>query len=200
MHAVSAQTIQQTFRRPVEVALIAVLLVPALIAAANVALALQPTDLSALPSTEEHQLIELTNRERLSHNRSALRYNSQLRDAAMAKATDILKYDYFEHTSPQGKTPWVFIDQAGYSYIRAGENLAIDFKNSDSIVPAWMQSPTHRANILKDEYEEIGIAAVTGDFNGRKTTVVVQMFGSKPFSTQSITKTVVNSITSPLPF
>lgn len=200
MHAVSAQTIQQTFRRPVEVVMVAVLLVPVLVAASNVALALQPTDLAAQPSSEERQLIESTNRERLSHNQPALRYNSQLRDAAMAKATDILKHDYFEHTSPQGKTPWAFIDQAGYHYVRAGENLAIDFNDSNAIVPAWMKSPTHRANILKSEYEEIGIAAVTGNYNGRETTVVVQMFGSKPFSTQSITKTVVDSITSPLPF
>jgi uncharacterized protein YkwD len=200
MYATTTQTIQQTLRRPVEVALVAVLLVPAMLAATNVALALQPANTAALPSNEERQLIEFTNQERVNHNQPVLRYNSQLRDAAMAKAADILEKDYFEHTSPQGKTPWVFIDQAGYSYLRAGENLAIDFKDSNDVVPAWMKSPTHRANILKDDYEEVGIAAVTGDYNGHKTTVVVQMFGSKPFSTQSITKTVVDSITSPLPF
>jgi hypothetical protein len=70
---------------------------------------------------------------------------------------------------------------AGYQYEYAGENLAKNFLFSDGVVTAWMNSPTHRDNILKREYTEVGYAIVNGTLNGEQTTLVVQMFG-KPAS------------------
>jgi hypothetical protein len=86
--------------------------------------------------------------------------------------------NYWAHFSPQGKSPWDFIVGAGYTYTLAGENLAKNFNDSVGVVDAWMNSPSHRENLLKPGYKEIGFAVVNGTLNGEETTLVVQMFGA----------------------
>ena len=122
-------------------------------------------------------LISMTNSARVSNGLKPYSVNSALNLSAYAKAQDMLKYDYFEHYSPQGKSPWIFIKNAGYTYTFAGENLAINFNDSSATFKAWMASPTHRSNILDKDFKEIGMAAVTSEYHGKMTTVVVQHFG-----------------------
>lgn len=153
----------------------------------NVTIYLQPAKAYQSPSVDEQYLLNLINQERTSRGLSALTYNNQLHEAAQAKAEDMLKNGYFEHISPSGKTPWIFIKTAGYDYLKAGENLAIDFTSVKGPVEGWMNSPTHRANILKADYEETGIAEVKGTYQGRETTIVVEEFGTKPFSLRALT-------------
>jgi hypothetical protein len=86
--------------------------------------------------------------------------------------------NYWSHVSPSGKSPWEFFKESGYNYSVAGENLAKDFGDSSSVVSAWMNSPTHKANIINNKYKEIGIGVVDGVLNGMKTTLVVQHFAS----------------------
>ena len=86
--------------------------------------------------------------------------------------------NYWAHNSPKGKTPWSFIVNAGYHYTLAGENLAKNFDTSQGVVNAWMASSTHRDNIVKPGYTDIGFAVVNGVLNGEETTLVVQMFGA----------------------
>lgn len=124
-------------------------------------------------------LISLANSARAAAGVHQLTTNSALSSSAYAKAKDMLKYDYFAHTSPQGKTPWSFIKGAGYSYIYAGENLAIDFSSTTAVHNAWMASSSHRSNILDTDFTEIGIAVISGEFQGRNTMVVVQHFGAR---------------------
>lgn len=128
--------------------------------------------------TENSIAISLTNEERIDHGLTPLQSNRTLEKAALAKANDMLENQYFDHISPTGTTPWVFIKESGYRYNYAGENLAIDFSNLEDTHQAWMKSPTHRANILEPHYRDIGIATITGEFQGRTTTITVQMFGS----------------------
>ena len=90
---------------------------------------------------------------------------------------------YWAHTAPDGKEPWDFMSEAGYSYQVAGENLARDFSTTSAMVAAWMASPTHRANIMNGRYTEIGIAVINGTLEGVETTLVVQMFGTPRSST-----------------
>ena len=85
--------------------------------------------------------------------------------------------NYWAHNSPSGKTPWDFIIGAGYKYLYAGENLAKNFSDSDGVVQAWMESPSHRENLMRSQYDEIGFAIVNGRLEGEETTLVVQMFG-----------------------
>jgi len=126
-------------------------------------------------STED--IVSLTNEERSKHNRSTLKLNSKLSLAAEAKARDMFAKNYWAHNSPDGLEPWDFIDDTGYRYFSAGENLAKDFNHSNSVVKAWMDSPSHRENLLSDAFSEIGVAVVNGELNNFETTLVVQMFG-----------------------
>lgn len=124
------------------------------------------------------QLLSMTNNKRAEAGLPPLTYNAQLAQAAAGKAADMFAKGYWAHVSPDGKTPWEFIKGAGYSYSVAGENLAKNFQNSGGVVDAWMGSPSHRENIMKSNYKEVGFAVVNGVLNGEETTLVVQMFGT----------------------
>lgn len=123
-------------------------------------------------------VVEDTNQERQSLGLGELKSNEALRKAAQAKADDMAKNGYFAHQSPDGKTPWYWIDQTGYTYRAAGENLAVNFDYSRDVVNAWMNSPTHKANIVKSKYQDIGIGIAEGFYQGRPTVFVVQLFGT----------------------
>ncbi len=124
------------------------------------------------------QIIDLTNKKRAENGLSSLSQNQQLNEAAAGKAADMLANDYWAHNSPTGKTPWVFISAAGYKYVFAGENLARDFGDATSVVNAWMDSPSHRSNLLDKNFKDIGVAVASGKLGGHEGTLVVQMFGS----------------------
>lgn len=124
------------------------------------------------------EVIALTNAQRVQAGDNAVVENKILNAAAQAKADDMAAKGYFAHVGPGGKEPWVWIQDAGYSYQYAGENLAVRFDESADVVNAWMASPTHRANIVKPVYTEIGIGVASGMFEGSPATFVVQYFGT----------------------
>jgi|CXWL01.1.fsa_nt_gi uncharacterized protein YkwD len=124
-------------------------------------------------------VIDLTNKERQKSGQTILSENKALDEAAAAKAADMFAKNYWAHNAPDGTEPWAFIINSGYSYLHAGENLARDFRDPQSVVVAWMNSPSHKANLLSPKYQEIGIAVMDGKINGIETTLVVQMFGTK---------------------
>jgi len=124
------------------------------------------------------ELLNLTNKKRAALGLSELRLNEKLSLAASKKAQDMFSHNYWSHTSPEGKTPWGFVTSSGYHYTIAGENLAKNFSDSSGVVEAWMTSQTHKDNIIKPGYRDIGFAIVNGILNGEETTLVVQMFGA----------------------
>jgi len=132
------------------------------------------------------KVIELANMDRKEKGIQEFSENEKLSRAAAEKAEDMILNNYFSHTSPQGVTPWHWIEKEGYDYNYAGENLAMDFVTAEKMNEAWMASPTHRANILNEKYKEIGVAVKEGVINGHETIVVVQMFGSGDKSTSSV--------------
>lgn len=123
-------------------------------------------------------IADLTNTDRRSNNVTELTVNPTLQAIAQSKANDMAEKGYFAHTSPEGKSPWYWFKQGGYAFTYAGENLAVDFSDSADVERAWMNSPTHRANLLNDKFTEIGVATAVGTFEGRQTTFVVQEFGA----------------------
>src|SRR3989344_3697523 len=135
------------------------------------------------------EIVQLTNVKRQADGLSVLRLDSQLSSAALAKASDMFARDYWAHVSPIGTQPWFFITQSGYSYRYAGENLARDFSDPQSIVNAWINSPTHRENLLSSKYQDIGVAVIDGQLGGQETTLVVQLFGTKLSSAQAVSQT-----------
>lgn len=120
----------------------------------------------------------LSNQERTARGLPAYSLNSQLNQAAQAKAQDMFAKNYWAHTAPDGTQPWAFIAAAGYSYSLAGENLAKDFNTSAGVVSGWMNSPAHQANVLSSSYKDVGYAVVNGTLLGAQTTLVVAMYAA----------------------
>jgi len=133
-------------------------------------------------------LFDLTNQKRQSEHLPLFSVNPKLEEAARMKANDMLSNQYFDHISPRGITPWHWIDQAGYAFSYAGENLAVDFTETQDVENALLSSPLHRANILNTYFTEIGIATLEGVFEGQQTTLVVEMFG-RPKTQKKIAQT-----------
>lgn len=130
-------------------------------------------------SISSDELLAVTNRYRTEQGLTPLTMNSQLAQAAQAKATDMYQKNYWAHFAPDGSTsPWGFIRGSGYSYLYAGENLAKGYTNSEDVVKAWMNSQSHRENMLSKNYKDIGFAIVPGMLEGEDTVLVVEMFGS----------------------
>ena len=119
----------------------------------------------------------LVNQERIERGLNPLASNDKLQTAAQWKADDMIEKDYWEHFH-NGKSPWQWMNEAGYDYLDAGENLAIDFSELELVHQAWMNSPTHKENIINPKYKEIGIGIASGDFEGHETIIVVQIFGN----------------------
>ena len=124
-------------------------------------------------------IIEWTNIQRGNYNLPPLSENTNLDKAANIKMQDMFKNQYFAHTSPSGDMgAGELAEGAGYQFIIIGENLAMgNFANDEEVVQAWMDSPGHRENILNPKYQEIGVAAGKGTFEGKNTWIAVQIFG-----------------------
>lgn len=129
-------------------------------------------------SISPDEIVRLTNEKRAEAGLSKLILNKTLSEAASIKGRDMINKDYWAHVAPDGTEPWFFLNKVGYKYKYAGENLARDFSDASSVVEAWMESSTHKDNILNPKYKEIGIGVVEGDLAGIDTTIIVQFFGA----------------------
>jgi len=123
-------------------------------------------------------LYVLTNEARASNGVGKLEVSSRLEAVAQLKLADMFQDNYFAHTSPSGVDPWVWFGKANYDYKLAGENLAMSFMSSDEVVRAWLNSESHKKNMLLSEFKETGIAVGSGMINGQQTVAVVQVFGT----------------------
>jgi hypothetical protein len=141
-------------------------------------------------------LLTETNAARAKNSLAPLAMNQELNQAAQAKASNMLAVGYWSHNAPDGTTPWAFVENAGYKYIDAGENLARGFNTTDAIMTAWMESPSHRANVLGQDYTEVGFAAVNGRLDGRQTTLVVAMY-ARPIGVPSTGEATTRTNASP---
>lgn len=130
-----------------------------------------------LPATD---VILETNIQRRANGLGPLTENSKLNAAADFKMRDMFARQYFNHYGPN-QTSGIpeLLARFDYKYLAAGENLALgDFKNANELVVGWMASPGHRANILNGTYQEIGVAVGCEVFQGRRTIIAVQIFGT----------------------
>jgi len=130
-------------------------------------------------------LENFVNQTRQSLGLKPLSENAKLNQAAQLKAENMVQDQYFNHTSPSGVSPWFWFSQAGYKYKYAGENLAIGFYDSQEVYNAWLNSPSHKANIINPNYTDVGTAVLSG-FGQNNTIVVVQEFAS-PLPAKAVT-------------
>lgn len=110
----------------------------------------------------------LLNRERTTRGLPALRENGLLTAASLAHSQDMVQRRYFEHTSPDGRDVQQRLRDLGYARgvsASSGENIAYGFgakSTPAAIVRIWMNSPSHRADILRPAFTEIGIGIAAG--------------------------------------
>lgn len=114
----------------------------------------------------EDEVISLVNKERTSRGLQALTKNEVLANLARLKSQDMIDKDYFDHQSPTYGSPFEMLKSFGVSYHNAGENIAQGQTTASRVMEGWMSSPGHRENILKEEYQEIGVG-MAKDSNGR---------------------------------
>jgi len=123
-------------------------------------------------SSDEQEVLNLINQQRKNAGLSELQFDSELQKVARLKAQDMVKNNYFSHTSPTYGSPFDMIKQYGITYKTAGENIAGNSTNKGA-VDAWMTSAGHKANILNSAYNYTGIGVVSSDKYGK---IYVQMF------------------------
>lgn len=135
--------------------------------------------LSYATSISSTDLLQDTNQQRVNNGDQPLKLSDKLVQAAQAKANDMASRNYWSHNTPEGSPPWIFVDKAGYNYQKAGENLAYGFATSADTVTGWMNSPSHRENLLDKSFTDVGFGyanAVNYQNNGPET-IVVAMYG-----------------------
>ncbi|SDT18067.1 uncharacterized protein, YkwD family [Paenibacillaceae bacterium GAS479] len=114
------------------------------------------------------QVVSIVNQERAKQGLGALASDAALSKVAMDKAKDMYVNNYFSHTSPTYGSPFDMMAANGIKYNTAGENIAKGQRTPEEVMKAWMESPGHKANIMKSSYTSIGVAYHNG--------VWVQMF------------------------
>ncbi|WP_067537825.1 CAP domain-containing protein [Nocardia crassostreae] len=120
-------------------------------------------------------VIELTNRERTGAGLPPLAPDPLLTRVAQAHSADMVARDFYSHTCPDGSRPWDRAVAAGCARRMIGENIANGYPAPAEVVTGWMNSPGHRANILKPDFTHVGVGLAGG---GRNGTYWTQLFGA----------------------
>ncbi|NJL07762.1 MAG: calcium-binding protein [Methylacidiphilales bacterium] len=139
------------------------------------------------PSAEEQYLLELINAERAKAGAQPLAFNSNLNDAAEAHSKWMIATDTFSHTGSGGSSAGDRMKAAGYKFSGSwawGENIAwattrapVGYQDEVLLLHTnLMNSSGHRANILNDNYREVGLGIEVGDYGGRDSMFVTEDF------------------------
>ncbi|GHC49741.1 CAP domain-containing protein [Streptomyces cinnamoneus] len=112
-------------------------------------------------SSAAHLVLALVNAERAKAGCRPLRASGTLTRLAQSFSDDMARRGFFDHTDPDGRTPW---DRAGKRGIKnlGGENIARGHPDARTVMDAWMRSSGHRANILNCDYKSIGVGVHHG--------------------------------------
>lgn len=126
-------------------------------------------------NTNEQEVFDLINNQRKNNGLEPLKVDNEVQRVARIKAQDMVDNNYFSHTSPTYGSPFDMLKSFKISYQAAGENIAGNSSNSET-VKAWMNSSGHRANILNSSYNYTGIGVVSSPKYGK---MYVQLFIKK---------------------
>ena len=123
-------------------------------------------------SEEENETLELINKYRRENGMADLKAITCLQNVSKLKAEDLVNSEYFSHHSPNLGTPFEMLKNNGINYKIAGENLAGNISPKNA-VEAWINSESHRDNILDERFEYTGIYVIDSGIYGK---VFVQLF------------------------
>ena len=135
---------------------------------------------AAAPTSYAQSIVDAMNRERRAYGLGPLKLETRLSLAAQDRVGDMLRKGYFDHVSPDGLDPFTWVRKRGYRFSLVGENLALGYRTSQSVVTGWMNSPGHRENILKSGFDEVGIAfSDSSPMRGYRAPLVVALYGRR---------------------
>jgi len=123
----------------------------------------------------EEGIFNLVNRERIKHGLPTVSQSPILINVARRKSQDMGEQGYFDHQAPDGTTTDDWLKNEGHSFTAWGENIA-DFGTNvtaEEMMDGWMNSPGHRANILKPEFTLLGV----GVYMTHGRAFATQVFG-----------------------
>ncbi|MEG2348735.1 MAG: CAP domain-containing protein [Clostridia bacterium] len=120
-------------------------------------------------------VLDLINKVRKENGLAILLVDSLLNSTAQNKALDMVENDYFSHTSPTYGSPFEMMRKVGISYKTAGENIAGN-SSLENAVTSWLNSESHRKNVLSNAYNYIGIGVEKSNVYGY---IIVAMFIGK---------------------
>ncbi|WP_314414556.1 CAP domain-containing protein [Streptomyces kroppenstedtii] len=121
------------------------------------------------------EVLALTNAERAAAGLPPLAEDPPLTRAAQAHSADMVARAFYSHTAPDGSEPWDRAAAAGSARRTIGENIACGQRSPAEVVRGWMDSPGHRANILKPAFTHLGVGFAGG---GAAGTYWTQLFGA----------------------
>lgn len=108
------------------------------------------------------EVLYLTNQEREKNGLNPLVWDNSLAAAAAAHCSDMIERGFFHHNNPDGKTPFDRLKEANIDYWLAGENIAAGQQSPEDAVKDWMNSRTHRQNILNPSFKSLGVSVMKG--------------------------------------
>jgi uncharacterized protein YkwD len=158
---------------------------PLVLQASRLATPLAPTAQTALGGSVVQEL----NRVRATRGLPPLRHSASLAAAARKHSTQMARFGFFDHSSPDGTPFWRRIERfygdRGFSYWEVGENIFWQSPAAPAALPVvreWLASPPHRANLLARKWREVGVGVVNmpsapGVYRGRPVTIVTVDFG-----------------------
>lgn len=107
-----------------------------------------------------------------------LSWNPALGEAARAHSADMAKERYFNHRSKDGRLVGERAGAAGYRWQRIGENIAVGQDSPEEVVNGWLDSPGHCANIMSDNYTDMGAAYAVNNDPESARVYWTQVFGT----------------------
>jgi uncharacterized protein YkwD len=127
------------------------------------------------------KLYALINGYRRDHKLTALKAHQALQQSALLKLNDMKENHYWTHKDPQGRESWYLLEQLGYHYEKAGENLSFGYVTEWKVFDEWTKSPAHNAQLLEPDYEHMGLAVDCESYaqNTKKTCIVVLHLGKQ---------------------
>ncbi|MFI9336964.1 CAP domain-containing protein [Streptomyces althioticus] len=112
-------------------------------------------------STAAAAVLRLVNAERAKVGCSPVTADGALTTLATAFSDDMADRGFFDHTDPDGDTPWDRAQAAGIGNL-GGENIARGQADAEAVMEAWMNSPGHKANILNCDFKTLGVGVHMG--------------------------------------
>ncbi len=130
-------------------------------------------------TTDEKQMIDAVNKERMAIGLSPLEWCPTLASSAKAHSVDMATRDFYDHVTPEGVEVWDRAKSQGYNYSYVGENIAVGQKSVKEVMIDWMDSKGHRENILLESYTHFGYGKAKGVMDGDPGYIYwTQNFGS----------------------